>query len=100
MWDHEVFLIQVTKQRDDIGDMTEETQESYAFCNEKSIGQSEFYQAHAKGFKPEIKLEINTIDYNNQQKVRYKGREYRILRTYTSGEITELTLEGDIYRNS
>lgn len=63
------------------------------FCNEKSIKQSEFYQAQATGLKPEITLELMLCDYNKEKYVKYDEEEYTVLRTYkTSTERIELTL--------
>lgn len=71
------------------------------FANKKSIKQSEFYQAATIGLKPEILFEVYSVEFNDDEKVRYNGKEYSILRTYDKGEITELTVtrfggEGDL----
>lgn len=71
------------------------------FANKKSIKQSEFYQAATIGLKPEILFEVYSVEFNEDEKVRYNGKEYSILRTYDKGEITELTVtrfggEGDL----
>ncbi len=66
-------------------------------CREASIGQSEFYQAHANGLKPEIKLVIaDYLDYQNEQLLRYmplgqtEEQLFRVLRTYRNGQELEL----------
>lgn len=70
------------------------------FANKKSVRQSEFYQAHADGMKPEIVFEVMTVDYEEaesrqdegrQMKVKYNNRVYRLIRPYSAnGERTEL----------
>lgn len=92
------FLIKKNKVTDDAGDPVETEIEQMVFCNEKSVGQSEFYQAMASGLKPEIKLEIMSFEYDNQKQIRYKDRVYDVIRTYVkdSADIIELTLGGGI----
>ncbi|MBE6068844.1 MAG: phage head-tail adapter protein [Clostridium lundense] len=62
------------------------------FANKKSVRQSEFYQAANVGLKPEIIFEVHSFEFSNDEKVRYKGKEYSIIRAYEKGEITELTV--------
>ena len=96
-------LIQQTQGADEYGDpkITETTRE--VFCREASVGQSEFYQAHATGLKPEIKLVLaDYLDYNGEQLLRYtpKGQTepqlYRVLRTYRIGQELELTVYREV----
>lgn len=64
------------------------------FCNEKSVGESEFYRSQQAGFKVEKKIEVKAIDYEGEKLAIHDGQVYKILRTYTSknGENVELTL--------
>lgn len=62
------------------------------YANRKSIRQSEFYQAGNIGLKPELMFEVHNFEFNNDEKVRYNGKEYFIIRTYDKGEIIELTV--------
>ena len=73
--------------------------ESLFYCNEKSIGQSEFYQSEAAGFKPEIKLESKLLDLNGVTHVKYNNTIYKILRTYKKEDIIELTLTSTVIEN-
>lgn len=91
------YLIQQTQGVDEYGDpvITETSRE--VFCGEVSVGQSEFYQAHAVGLKPEIKLKLTDyLDYNGEELLRYtpKGQTeaqlFRVLRTYRVGQELEL----------
>lgn len=93
MWDEEAYLIGYIEGPDDAGDCTTvDKKEERVFVNEVSITQNEFYQAHASGFKAEIKLEMHKFEYKNQMKARFKGVTYDVIRTYSNGEILELTL--------
>lgn len=97
MWDNVVNLIVVTKTVDDAGDIVEQETTTTIFCNELSVGQSEYYQAMANGFKPEIKLKIHRLEYNNQKKAEYNGIKYDVIRTYANdNETVELVLGGGV----
>ena len=89
--DDVLILIQQTQGVDEYGDpkITETRRE--VFCNKVSIGQKEFYQAHAVGLLPEMKLVIaDYLDYNDEKLVEYDGQIYRVLRTYRSGMELEI----------
>ena len=75
------------------------TQRCCQECNEKSVGQSEFYQSASVGLKPEIKLEAKLIDLTNVTHIKYNGIIYKILRTYKKEDIVELILTSTIIEN-
>lgn len=73
-------------------------------CGLRSIGQSEFYEASARDFYPEMKFVLaDYLDYDNEQLVEHNGQRYRVLRTYRAGQELELTVqrasaeEGGVY---
>lgn len=41
----------------------------------------EFYQANEQGFKPSLRLRINSLNYNNQSELIYMDTTYSIIRT-------------------
>ena len=65
------------------------------YCTEKSIGQTEIYQARGLGLNPEVKLVLaHDFEYQGESTCEYKGVRWRILRTYvTETDGIELTLE-------
>ena len=64
------------------------------FCRQLSVGQKEFYQAHAVDRHPEAKVELSDYwDYESERLADFGGVRYLILRTYRSGLRLELTLE-------
>lgn len=69
------------------------------FCNVKSIGQSEFYQAQTAGFKPEIKIEIKLVDLEGVTHFRVNNVLYKILRMYKIMDKIELTLTSMVIKN-
>lgn len=87
-------LIQRTPGRDDQGNPVIQETSREVFCGVRSIGQKEFYQAHASDFHPELKLVLaDYLDYQDEQLVEYNGRRYRVIRTYRAGQELELVVE-------
>ena len=62
------------------------------YCNEKSVGQTEFYQSAAVGFKPEIKLETKLVDLTDVSHIEYNSKQYKILRTFKKEDLLEIIL--------
>lgn len=90
-----IDLVSVTTVENDMGDSIEARTERQVFANEKGIRQSEFYQAMATGLKPEIMLEIKKIDYQNEERLVFNGKEYNIIRSYsTKNECLEIVCSG------
>lgn len=91
-------LIQWSQSSDEYGDPVAKETRRDVFCREASIGQVEFYQAHANGLKPEVKLVLaDYLDYQGEQLLQYtplgqtEPQRYRVLRTYRNGQELELT---------
>lgn len=86
-------------EKDEYGDdMQKEKLSEVVFAREKSIGQSEFYQAQTAGVKPEIKLVIaDYLDYTGQQYLIYGNMRYKVFRTYkTESNELEITCYGGV----
>lgn len=74
------------------------------FCDLRSIGQKEFYEASARDFYPEKKFVLaDYLEYEGEQLVEYDGRRYRVLRTFRTGQELEIVVtrasaeEGGVY---
>ena len=96
--DEVLTLIQQTQGVDEYGDPVPSETFRVVLCREESIGQAEFYQAHANGLKAEIKLVIaDYLDYQGEQLLRYtplghtEEQLFRVLRTYRKGMELEIT---------
>lgn len=63
------------------------------YAERESISYKEFYEAAAKGFKPEVKFKLaERSDYNGAQQVEYDGTIYDIIRTYEPHNSREIEL--------
>lgn len=97
MYDEVIHLISVEKSVNAIGDVVENRTETQRFCSVKSVGETEFYQAQASGFKPSVKFILaDFLDYQGQPYVRWVNpwgveEELTIIRTYKN-ERSELEL--------
>lgn len=91
-----VYLIAESPEAKGVLDQpTEKKRKTY--CEIRSIGMSETYQARASGFAPSIKLFLpQDFEYKGETLCELKGERYRIIRDYRdekTGDGTELTLE-------
>lgn len=95
-----ITLLKIERTVDGVGDTVESKSERTVFCQVKSIGQSEFYQAAAQGFKPELKFVIaDYLDYSDEQEVIFRDKCYKVLRTYRTGTELEITVYGGVNIN-
>ena len=84
-------LLQQTRGVDEFGDPTTTETRRNVFVRLGSIGQKEFYQAHAVGLQPELKfIMADYLDYNGEMLVEYNGQRFRVLRIFRSGQELEL----------
>lgn len=98
MYDQIIKLISEANQIDEYGDTVPTAQEREVFAELKSIGQSEFYQAHAVGLKPELKFVLpDYLEYQGEKILKFQDyneteeQEYSIIRTYRNGNELEIT---------
>lgn len=58
----------------------------------RSVARSEFYQAQAVGYKPEVVFVLaDYLDYDFESLVKHDGKLFRVLRTYRAGQELEIT---------
>lgn len=62
------------------------------FARIDSVRQSEFYQAASVGLKPEMVILTLALNYNNEEKIRYDGTLYEIIRVYKKDGVIELVV--------
>lgn len=63
------------------------------FCGLRSVGHTEFYEAHAVDYHPELKFVLaDYLDYEGETLVKYGSGLYRVIRTYRTGQELEITV--------
>lgn len=63
------------------------------FCALRSVGHTEFYEAHAVEYHPELKFVLaDYLEYNGETLVKHGDDFYRVIRTYRIGQELELTV--------
>lgn len=90
-------FIKPAEETDEHGDpkITETTREVLATL--ASVGQKEFYEAHAVGLKPEMKFILaDYLDYDGEDLLEHGGVRYRVLRTYRNGQRLEITVYREV----
>lgn len=93
-WNDVIALrdIEATMEVDDEGNEVEgRPVDTQVFCNVRSIGLETWATAAQLGVKPELSVEVRTIDYAGQTQAVYQGREYDLSYSSTRGDNTILT---------
>lgn len=73
--------------------LIDDTSRREVFCALRSVGHSEFYEAYATDYRPELKFVLaDYYDYAGEKIVEYNGELYRVIRTYRTGQELELTV--------
>lgn len=86
-----IELIRQTFGVDELGDAVTTESTRTVLCWVRSIGQQEFYQAHATGLKPEIKFVLTDyLDYEGETALIFQNERYRVLRTFRNGVELEI----------
>ena len=63
------------------------------FCSLRSVGHTEFYEAHAVEYHPELKFVLaDYLEYDGETLVKHCDTVYRVIRTYRIGQELELTV--------
>jgi len=91
MWGDICDLLTKTDTVDKYGNRTTSLTADTVCCKVKSVRASEFYQAASTGLKASIVIAVRAADYNDQERLRYDNKEYKVLRTYAIGDNMELT---------
>lgn len=88
------YLITDTPRAHGIHDRPEST-ERMVYCTVQSVGRQEYYAASNVGLSPSLVLKLaDTIEYENELKLKFHNQEYRIIRTYmTKDGGIELTVQ-------
>lgn len=65
--------------------------DTQVFCNVRSMGIETWATAASLGPKPELSVEVRTIDYHGETQAVHDGREYDLSYSNRRGDTTVLT---------
>lgn len=75
-------LLSTTLKTNSIGVQKEETVETeIPIIKVEDIYANEFYKANEQGYKPNLRLRISALNYDNQSELIYMNKTYNIIRT-------------------
>ena len=63
------------------------------FCEVSSVGMHEWFEGGRNGLNPQFQFRVFSGDYNDEEICVFRGKRYRIYRTYINGDQTELYAE-------
>ena len=58
-----------------------QTQIEIPIIKVEDVYANEFYEANEQGFRPTLRLKINTLNYNGEPELIYMGTTYSVIRT-------------------
>lgn len=77
----ELILISTSLVSNSIGVKTEiRTQKLIPIIKVEDIYAREFYEAGERGYKPDLRVRISELNYENERELIYRGEEYTIIR--------------------
>ncbi|TCJ05047.1 phage head closure protein [Cytobacillus praedii] len=86
-FDSVIYLISTVEDTNSMGDPIDVLpRRREVFAKKDSVRRSEFYQAAATGFKPEITFVTWNQQYEGEEKLEYDGKVYSIIRTYQKND--------------
>ena len=62
------------------------------FADKQSVRQTEFYEARQLDLAPEVMFVVRSVEFAQDEFVRWKDKVYRIIRTFDKGETIELVV--------
>jgi SPP1 family predicted phage head-tail adaptor len=82
MYDVSCKLLSASYTNDDIGNEIATIKEiEIPIIKVETVKQGEFYNASQQGLKPSLQLRVSTLNYNDEENLRYMGITYSIIRT-------------------
>lgn len=83
--DHVIQLRTITAASDSGGFPIKSVTTTQVYADKKSVRQSEYYAAEAKGRRLDMVLVVNADDWNGASEVEFSGVVYEIVRAYQVG---------------
>lgn len=89
-------LVKQTATINEYGDTEINETRRQVFCEVRSVGMREHYEAFAQGLKPSLVFVLaDYYEYEEEQIVEHEGVRYSVERTFMNGASIELTVTKD-----
>lgn len=80
--------------QDDYGNEIKTLAEREIFCQVRSIGMREFFNAALTAYHPTTKIVLSDAsDYDDEKVIKYDNNVFDVVRTYKKGHGLEITLQ-------
>lgn len=97
MYDVSCYLLSTSYQQDEIGNEIEVINKKLVpIIKVEDIYSTEYYEANQQGYKPNLRLRISTLNYENEEELEYMCQTYSIIRVQTLVDETILVCERKI----
>lgn len=88
------YLIQEHPQMHGVFDADTELDLRLVYCTVRSVGSAEFWRAKNDGHEPTVIITLaDRAEYRGEKLLGWNGMPYRIIRTYSDGQLIELECE-------
>jgi SPP1 family predicted phage head-tail adaptor len=87
-----IQLVPRTYTSTDLTENVADGQPREVLADRKAVRQSEFYQAVANGFRPEITFIVWRADYLDEDRLTYNGQSYEVIRRFPDPNDIEIEL--------
>lgn len=77
------FLINKETDENSIGvqDLKNEIKKEVLIIRHEDIYSKEFYEANEQGLRPDLRIVISSLSYNDEKEIEYDNERYSIIRT-------------------
>ena len=97
MYDVSCYLLSTTYEQDKIGNEIEVVNKKLIpIIKIEDIYSTEYYEANQQGYKPNLRLRISTLNYNDEEELEYMGKVYSVIRVQSMIDETVLVCERKI----
>ena len=92
MRDIECILLSIVLEKDEQGNVKYDennnkkhktVEKPIPIISEEDVYAKEYYMANERGYKPNLRLRISALNYNNEQDLIYMNQKYSVLRADT-----------------
>lgn len=98
-WSDEIELLSFADNQDPEGYGVEAASKRTLFCTwEDGVSQKEFYLSHKEGLEASASADIWRVDYEGERYARFRGKLYRVIRSFPSSFDTLTLMLAEVIR--